>query len=47
MILILTPNIDTEGETYRRLLAHLSRLPNIQARVHREQRGAASVRVRP
>src|SRR5918999_5141239 len=37
MILILQPNIDTEGETYRRLLAHLSRLPNIQARVHREQ----------
>ncbi|MCA1633699.1 MAG: 3-deoxy-7-phosphoheptulonate synthase, partial [Acidobacteria bacterium] len=40
MILILTPNIDTEGETYRRLMAHLSRLQNIQARVHREQ-GAA------
>ena len=37
MILILTPNIDTEGETYRRLMGHLSRLPNIQARVHREQ----------
>jgi len=37
MILILTPNIDTEGETYQRLMAHLSRLPNIQARVHREQ----------
>ncbi len=37
MILILTPNIDTEGETYQRLMAHLSRLPNIQARIHREQ----------
>ena len=37
MILVLTPDIDTEGETYRRLMAHLSRLPNIQARVHREQ----------
>jgi 3-deoxy-7-phosphoheptulonate synthase len=37
MILILTPGIDTEGETYRRLMAHLSCLQNIQARVHREQ----------
>lgn len=37
MILILTPNIDHEGEAYRRLMAHLARLPNIQARVHREQ----------
>jgi 3-deoxy-7-phosphoheptulonate synthase len=37
MILILTPNINHEGEAYRRLLAHLSRLPNIQLRVHQEQ----------
>ncbi|HEX8889682.1 MAG TPA: hypothetical protein VF779_10915 [Pyrinomonadaceae bacterium] len=37
MILILTPNINHEGEAYRHLLAHLSRLPNIQLRVHREQ----------
>src|SRR5688500_181688 len=37
MILILAPGIDTEGETYRRLMAHLSCLRNIQARVHREQ----------
>jgi 3-deoxy-7-phosphoheptulonate synthase len=36
MILILTPNIDVEGETYQRLTAHLARLPNIQTRVHRE-----------
>lgn len=37
MILILTPNINPEGEVYRQLLAHLSRLQNIQLRVHREQ----------
>ena len=37
MILILTPNIDIEGESYQRLMAHLSRLQNIQVRVHREQ----------
>jgi len=37
MILILHPNIDPEGETYRHLLAHLSRLQNIRVRVHREQ----------
>jgi len=39
MILILDPNISTEGETYRRLLERLSRLPNIELRVHQE-RGA-------
>src|SRR5947209_934968 len=39
MILILTPNVDTEGEAYKSLLAHLSRLQNISVRVHRE-RGA-------
>jgi 3-deoxy-7-phosphoheptulonate synthase len=37
MILILTPNIDPEGDAYQRLMAHLSRLQNIQVRVHREQ----------
>ncbi|HLM59157.1 MAG TPA: hypothetical protein VK422_23835 [Pyrinomonadaceae bacterium] len=37
MILILKPNIDPEGETYRQLMARLRRLPNITARVHREQ----------
>ena len=37
MILILTPNIDTEGESYRQLMGHLSRLQGIQVRVHREQ----------
>ena len=37
MILILTPNIEPESETYRQLMDHVHRLPNIQARVHREQ----------
>ena len=37
MILILNANIKPEGETYERLITHLSRLPNIQWRVHREQ----------
>lgn len=37
MILILTPNIEPESETYRQLLDHLSRLHHIQVRVHREQ----------
>ncbi len=37
MILILTPNIRPESEVYRQLMAHLSRLPNIQSRVHQEQ----------
>jgi 3-deoxy-7-phosphoheptulonate synthase len=37
MILILTPNINHAGEAYRHLMAHLSRLPNIQLRVHHEQ----------
>jgi 3-deoxy-7-phosphoheptulonate synthase len=43
MILILTPNIALEGETYRRLMEHLSRLRNIQLRVHREQGAERSV----
>ena len=37
MILILTPNINHEGEAYRHLMTYLSRLPNIQSRVHHEQ----------
>jgi 3-deoxy-7-phosphoheptulonate synthase len=37
MILILTPNIDPEGETFRDLMRRLARLPGIRARVHREQ----------
>jgi 3-deoxy-7-phosphoheptulonate synthase len=37
MILILTPNIEPESQTYKQLLDHLSRLQNIQLRVHREQ----------
>ena len=37
MILILTPNIEPESPNYQQLMAHLSRLPDIQLRVHREQ----------
>src|SRR5258706_5721948 len=37
MILILTPDIKPESDAYQLLLAHLSRLPNIQIRVHGEQ----------
>ncbi len=37
MILILTPNIEPESSSYQQLIAHLSRLQNIQLRVHREQ----------
>ena len=36
MILILTPNIEPESPSYQQLIAHLSRLPDIQVRVHRE-----------
>jgi 3-deoxy-7-phosphoheptulonate synthase len=43
MILILTPNISPESETYRRLMEHLSRLRNISLRVHREQGSQRSV----
>ncbi|HWW75018.1 MAG TPA: hypothetical protein VNZ44_06475 [Pyrinomonadaceae bacterium] len=39
MILVLDPDIDTEGATYKELLARLALLPSIEARVHRE-RGA-------
>jgi len=37
MILILTPNIEPESDTYKQLMAHLGRLHNIQLRIHREQ----------
>src|SRR4051812_38583529 len=37
MILTLSPNIEPESESYRALMDHLSRLPSIQTRVHREQ----------
>jgi 3-deoxy-7-phosphoheptulonate synthase len=37
MILILTPNVDTEGEAYKSLMSHLARLQNVCVRVHREQ----------
>jgi 3-deoxy-7-phosphoheptulonate synthase len=37
MILILTPNIEPESPTYQQLMAHLSRLPDIKLRVHREE----------
>lgn len=37
MILILTPNIEPESTSYTQLLDHLTRLPNVQFRVHREQ----------
>ena len=36
MIVILEPDIDKNGATYRALLHHLSSLPNIQVRVHEE-----------
>jgi 3-deoxy-7-phosphoheptulonate synthase len=37
MILILTPNIKPDSDAYEQLVAHLSRLQNIQWRVHQEQ----------
>lgn len=37
MILILTPNVDSDGEPYKQLMGYLGNLPNIQVRVHREQ----------
>ena len=36
MILILTPDTDTDSPEYKKLLQHLSNLPNIRTRVHRE-----------
>jgi len=37
MILILTPNIEPESDTYKQLLGRLSRLRDIRVRIHREQ----------
>lgn len=37
MILILDPKVAAGGETYGQLMAHLSRLPNIELRIHNEQ----------
>ena len=37
MILVLTPNIKPDSDAYEQLVAHLSRLQNIQWRVHQEQ----------
>ncbi len=37
MILILTPNIEPESHVYQLLTTHLSRLPDIELRIHREQ----------
>jgi 3-deoxy-7-phosphoheptulonate synthase len=37
MILILKSNIDVEGGEYQHLMGHLSRLQNIEVRIHRER----------
>ncbi|MBV8855871.1 MAG: 3-deoxy-7-phosphoheptulonate synthase [Acidobacteria bacterium] len=37
MILILDPKVAAGGETYKQLMSHLSRLPNIELRIHHEQ----------
>jgi 3-deoxy-7-phosphoheptulonate synthase len=37
MILILKPNLGFESAEYQQLLNHLSRLPNIELRIHHEQ----------
>jgi 3-deoxy-7-phosphoheptulonate synthase len=37
VILILTPNTEAESESYKQLMGHLARLPNIHTRVHREE----------
>ncbi len=36
MIVILEPNIDKNGDTYRSLMNHLTHLPTIQVRIHEE-----------
>ncbi len=36
MILILSPDVDTAGDDYTQLMAHLRNLPNIQVRQHNE-----------
>ena len=37
MILILKPNLSQQSAEYQQLLNHLSRLPNIELRIHHEQ----------
>lgn len=37
MILILTPNVDIQGNDFRQLVAYLDQLPNISYRTHHEQ----------
>jgi 3-deoxy-7-phosphoheptulonate synthase len=37
MILILTPNVDLNGDDYHRLLEFLRNLPNVQMRTHHEK----------
>jgi 3-deoxy-7-phosphoheptulonate synthase len=37
MILILDPKVAAGGEAYNQLMEHLSRLPNIELRIHQEQ----------
>jgi 3-deoxy-7-phosphoheptulonate synthase len=37
MILILKPNIEAQGTEYEQLISHLSRLQNIELRIHRER----------
>lgn len=36
MILIVNPSISPESDSYKQLMSHLSRLPDIQVRIHRE-----------
>ena len=36
MILILSPDVDTQSDEYAQLMAHLNNLPNIQIRQHHE-----------
>jgi 3-deoxy-7-phosphoheptulonate synthase len=43
MILILNSNINPDSAEYRQLMAHLSRLQNIELRVHREEGAQQSV----
>jgi len=43
MILILTPNIGQDSQAYQQLMDRLSRLPNIQIRVHREEGAEQSI----
>lgn len=42
MILILSPEVDTQSDEYAQLMEHLRNLPNVQMRLHREH-GAQQV----